>query len=100
MGGYRLPEDVASSTAKEDIFAAAGTAITLMPESRNVDDLLGIAQAVLRHCPAKMEVRHPVEMWWRFPRLREFWGEGWMIHSPPALFFFSFFFEWRLARAH
>ena len=60
--GYRLPAEVASSNAIEDLFAASGTAMTLMPESRDVNDLLGIAQAILRHCPAKMEVRHPVEM--------------------------------------
>ena len=60
--GYRLPAEVASSNAIEDLLAASGTAMTLMPESRDDNDLLGIAQAVLRHCPAKMEVRHPVEM--------------------------------------
>ena len=65
MGGYRLLSEVGSSTAKEDIFAAAGTAIQLMPESRDANDLLGIAQAVLRHCPAKLEVRHTAHYtWW------------------------------------
>ncbi|KAK7507165.1 hypothetical protein BaRGS_00001100, partial [Batillaria attramentaria] len=53
--GYRLPSDVSGSTAPEEIFAAAGTAITLLPTSRDPADLIGIARALLKHCPAPLE---------------------------------------------
>lgn len=53
--GYRPPADVGSSTAEEDVFAAAGTAMQMKAMSGQSDDLLVIAQYILRYCPAKLE---------------------------------------------
>lgn len=54
-GGYRLPADVRGSTDPADVFAAAGTAINLVPVSRDPADLMGIARAILTNCPAPLE---------------------------------------------
>ncbi|KAL8564023.1 hypothetical protein ACOMHN_024703 [Nucella lapillus] len=55
VSGYRPPADVGSSTAEEDVFAAAGTVLEMKAMSGSSDDLVLIARYALRYCPVELE---------------------------------------------
>ncbi|GFO23361.1 protein hedgehog [Plakobranchus ocellatus] len=56
FSGYKAYGDLNPNTATDqEIWASAGTGVELMYEKSVTADIIGIAEVVLRHCPAKFE---------------------------------------------